>query len=79
MLEPIIGVRILDHIAPTVFQRRSEQCAEADNLVVCLVAAIIEDDIERAKFCGYLVEKIRVCLAADSNVNIFVGNFVSLA
>jgi hypothetical protein len=47
--------------------------------MVCLVAAIIEDDIEWPELAVHFGEKRRVRLAADPDENILFLNFVSLA
>ena len=52
MAGPVIRVRVLDHVAAAVLQGVAKQRGEADQLVIGLVAADIEDDAERSELLG---------------------------
>jgi len=67
---------VLNHIAAAVLQRVTKQGAEADDLVVRLVTAVIQDDIEGAELTIDLGQKIRVGLAPDTYEYILVCDLV---
>ncbi len=79
MFDPVICVDVLDHVATIVIERRAEEGAKADDLMVRLVAAVIEDDIEWSEFPVYPGKKCRICLAADPDEDVLVGDLVRLA
>jgi hypothetical protein len=70
---------VLDHIAAAIIQGRPEESAETDDLVVRLVTAVIQDDIEGTELTVDLGEEIGICLAADTDEYIMRCNFVCLA
>ena len=71
MLDPVVGVHVFDHVAATILEGfRAEKRAEADDLLMSLVAAVIEDNIERSELPANFCEKRRVRLATDPDEDV---------